>query len=213
MMKIALIGASGFVGKAVLKEASSRSHTVTALVRNPDKVEKLAGVTAKQVDVTDTKALAQAIIGQDVVISAFNGGWGDPDIYNKHLNGSKAIVDAAKAAKVRVIVVGGAGSLLAPDGSQFVDSPDFPAAYKDGALAARDSLKALRSETGLEWSFLSPAFVLSPGERTGKFRYGGDQPVFDANNESKISVEDLAVVLVDEAETAKHTGKRFTVGY
>jgi putative NADH-flavin reductase len=212
-MKIALIGASGFVGKAVLKEASSRGHTVTALVRNPDKVEKLAGVTAKQVDVTDTKALAQALAGQDAVISAFNGGWGDPDIYNKHLNGSKAIADAAKAAKVRVIVVGGAGSLLAPDGSQFVDSPDFPAAYKDGALAARDALKALRSETGLEWSFLSPAFVLSPGERTGKFRYGSDQPVFDANNESKISVEDLAVVLVDEAETAKHTGKRFTVGY
>jgi putative NADH-flavin reductase len=212
-MKIALIGASGFVGAAVLKEASSRGHTVTALVRNPGKVEQLAGVTAKQVDVTDSKALAQALAGQDVVISAFNGGWGDPDIYRKHLEGSKAIADAAKAAKVRVIVVGGAGSLQAPDGSQFVDSPDFPAAYKDGARAARDALKALRNETDLEWSFLSPAFVLAPGERTGKFRYGGDQPVFDAKNESKISVQDLAVALVDEAETPKHTGKRFTVGY
>jgi len=212
-MKIALIGASGFVGAAVLKEAASRGHTVTALVRNPGKVEQLAGVTAKQVDVTDSKALAQALAGQDVVISAFNGGWGDPDIYRKHLEGSKAIADAAKAAKVRVIVVGGAGSLQAPDGSQFVDSPDFPAAYKDGARAARDALKALRNETGLEWSFLSPAFVLAPGERTGKFRYGGDQPVFDAKNESKISVQDLAVALVDEAETPKHTGKRFTVGY
>lgn len=212
-MKIALIGASGFVGGALLREASQRGHSVTAIVRNPAKVAAASGVTAIKGDVNDAKQLAAQIAGHDVVISAFNGGWGDPDIYNKHLAGSRAIVAAAKQAGVRLIVVGGAGSLLAPDGSQIVDSPDFPAAYKDGARAARDALAELRNESGLEWSFVSPAAHIAPGERTGKFRLGGDEPVLDAKGESHVSVEDLAVAILDEAEKPKHTGKRFTLGY
>ncbi|WP_244621678.1 NAD(P)-dependent oxidoreductase [Neomesorhizobium albiziae] len=213
MMKIALIGASGFVGSATLNEALQRGHAVTALVRNPDKVTARAGVAARKVDATDAKALASELAGHEVAISAFNGGWGDPKIYEKHLEGSRAIVAAAKAAGVRLIVIGGAGSLHAPDGSQFVDSPDFPEAYRDGARAARDALAELRGEAGLEWSFLSPAAHMAPGKRTGKFRLGGDQPVLDAKGESHVSVEDLAVAIVDEAETPKHTGKRFTLGY
>ncbi|PWK67579.1 hypothetical protein C8K44_112133 [Aminobacter sp. AP02] len=211
-MKIALIGASGFVGSAVLKEAASRGNKVTAINRNPAKVEKLDGVTAVKADVTDVAALTAAIADADVVVSAFNGGWGDPEIYAKHSAGSKAIVEAAKAAGKRVIIVGGAGSLEI-DGKQLVDGPHFPEAYKDGARAARDALAALRTETGLEWSFISPAIMMAPGVRTGKFRIGGEQPVFDAKGESHISVEDLAVAIVDEAETPKHAGKRFTVGY
>lgn len=211
-MNIALIGASGFVGTTVLKEAASRGHKVTAIVRSPAKVAQLDGVTAVQADANDMEALKAAISGSDVVISAFNGGWGDPDIYAKHLAGSKAIVAAAKAAGKRLIVVGGAGSLEI-DGKQLVDGPNFPDAYKDGARAARDALAALRTETGLEWSFISPAIMMAPGERTAKFRIGSDQPVFDAKGESHISVQDLAVAIVDEAETPKHTGKRFTVGY
>jgi len=212
-MKIALIGASGFVGGALLKEAVSRGHTVTAIVRTPDKVAREKGVSAVKADVTDAKALAALLKGHDVVVSAFNGGWGDPDIYAKHLAGSKAIAEAAEAAGVRLVVIGGAGSLVAPDGSQFVDSPDFPAAYKDGALAARDALEALRQGGWANWTFISPPFTLVPGERTGKFRLGLDNPVFDDKGESHISVEDLAVAAIDEAETPKHTGKRFTVGY
>jgi putative NADH-flavin reductase len=212
IMKLALIGASGFVGNAVLKEAASRGHKVTAIVRTPSKVAAIDGVTTVNADVNDIEALKAAISGSDVVVSAFNGGWGDPDIYAKHLAGSKAIVAAAKAAGKRVIVVGGAGSLEI-DGKQLVDGPHFPEAYKDGARAARDALAALRSETGLEWSFLSPAIMMAPGERTGQFRTGGDQPVFDAKGESHISVEDLAVAIVNEAEAPQHTGKRFTVGY
>ncbi|KQU75329.1 3-beta hydroxysteroid dehydrogenase [Aminobacter sp. DSM 101952] len=211
-MKIALIGASGFVGGAVLKEATSRGHAVSAIVRSPEKVAPLDGVTAVKADVTDAGALKAAIADSDIVISAFNGGWGDPDIYAKHLAGSKAIAAAAKAAGKRVIIVGGAGSLEI-DGKQLVDAPDFPAAYKDGALAARDALAALRKESGLDWSFVSPAILLAPGERTGKFRLGTDQPVFDAKGESRISVEDLAVAILDEAATPKHSGKRFTAGY
>lgn len=211
-MKIALIGASGFVGSAVLKEAVSRGNTVTAIVRDPSKVAKLQGVAAVKADVSDSAALTSAISDADVVISAFNGGWGDPDIYAKHLNGSKAIAAAAKAAGKRVIVIGGAGSLEI-GGKQLVDSPEFPAAYKDGAKAARDALADLRAQDGMEWSFLSPAIHMAPGKRTGTFRLGTDQPVFDANGESHISVEDLAVAIIDEAETPAHTGKRFTVGY
>lgn len=212
-MNIALIGATGFVGSALLKEAVARGHSVTALVRNPAKVATDANVKAVQVDVNDAFALASKLGGHDVVISAFNGGWGDPDIYNKHLGGSKAIVAAAKAAKVRLIVIGGAGSLHAPDGSQFVDSPQFPAAYRDGARAARDALAGLRNGDWQDWSFVSPAAMLAPGERTGKFRLGGDEPVLDANGDSHVSVEDLAVATLDEAETPRHTGKRFTLGY
>ncbi|QPC93429.1 NAD(P)-dependent oxidoreductase [Mesorhizobium sp. INR15] len=212
-MKIALIGASGFVGAAVLKEAIARGHSITAIVRNPDKLAPQAGVSAIKADVSDAKQLGSVLAGHDVVISAFNGGWGDPDIYDKHLHGSRAIVQAAKAAGVRLIVVGGAGSLHAPDGSQFVDSPHFPDAYRDGARAARDALAEIRKEKDIEWSFVSPAAHMAPGDRTAEFRLGGDQPVLDAKGESHISVEDLAVALINEAETPQHTGKRFTLGY
>lgn len=212
-MKIALIGASGFVGGAILKEASARGHHVVAITRHPEKVETLPGVAAVKADAADTQQLADAINGQNVVISAFNGGWGDPDIYNKHLDGSKAIIDAAKQAKARLIMIGGAGSLEAAPGQQLVDSPDFPAEWKAGALAARDALTAIRNERELDWTFISPAIILTPGEKTGTYRLGGDQPVFDGNGESKISVGDLAAAIVDEAEAPKHSRKRFTVGY
>lgn len=212
-MKIALIGASGFVGGAILKEASARGHHVVAITRHPEKVETLPGVAAVKADAADTQQLADAINGQNVVISAFNGGWGDPDIYNKHLDGSKAIIDAAKQAKARLIMIGGAGSLEAAPGQQLVDSPDFPAEWKAGALAARDALTAIRNERELDWTFISPAIILTPGEKTGTYRLGGNQPVFDGNGESKISVGDLAAAIVDEAEAPKHSRKRFTVGY
>jgi putative NADH-flavin reductase len=212
-MKIALIGATGFVGSALLKEAVSRGHRVTAIARRADKIEKTPDVTPRSVEVNDTKALAEAIAGDDVVISAFNGGWGDPDIYNKHRNGSSAISAAAKAAGKRLIAIGGAGSLYAPDGSQFVDSPQFPREWKDGALAARDVLNDLKSDTELDWTFVSPPMVLKPGERSGNYRIAEDNPVFNDQGESTISVADLAVALLDEAEKPKYRRKRFTVGY
>ena len=212
-MRIALIGATGFVGKEVLTEAVSRGHTVTALVRNPEKVEPLAGVTAVKVDASETEALAQALAGHDLVISAFNGGWGDPDLYNKHLNGSRAIAQASEQAGIPLITVGGAGSLHAPDGSQFVDGPDFPADWKPGATAARDALSELKAGSWKNWTFVSPAFQLEPGERHGIYRTGLDSPVVDDEGTSKISAPDLAVAILDEAEMPKHRGRRFTVGY
>lgn len=212
-MKIAIIGATGFVGSALVEEAVSRKHQVSALVRNVGKVEAKPGVTGVQSDVTDTPTLVGLLAGHDVVISAFNGGWENADIYAKHLAGSRSIAEAAKQAGVRLITVGGAGSLIAPDGSQFVDGPEFPAAYKDGASAARDALNELRSGAGLDWSFVSPPFLLVPGERTGQYRLGLDTPVFNAAGQSTISVADLAVAILDEAETPRHRNHRFTVGY
>ena len=212
-MKIALIGATGFVGKEVLTEAVSRGHTVTALSRNPDKLEPIDGVTAAKVDASDAAALAQALAGHDLVISAFNGGWGDPDIYNKHLNGSRAIAAASEQAGIPLITVGGAGSLHAPDGSQFVDGPDFPADYKPGATAARDALSELEAGSWKNWTFVSPAFQLEPGTRRGIYRTGLDSPVVDDEGTSRISAPDLAVAILDEAELPKHRGRRFTAGY
>jgi uncharacterized protein len=213
MAKIALIGATGFVGTALLKEAASRGHSVTALVRHTDKVAKLDNVTAVKTDIFDTDALAKQIAGSDIIISAFNPGWADANIRENHIKGSRSINDAAKKAGVkRLIAVGGAGSLEI-NGHQLVDSPEFPAEWKEGALGARQALNELRDEKDLDWTFVSPAIILQPGERTGKYRLGANEPVFDDKGESKISVEDLAVAIIDEAEQGKHIRKRFTAAY
>ena len=213
MTRIALIGATGFVGAAILKEAAARGHQVTALVRHPEKVEKLANVTAVKADVFDTDALASQLAGHDIVISAYNPGWSDENIRENHINGSRSITEATKKAGIkRLIAIGGAGS-LSINGKQLVDSPEFPAEWKEGALGARQALEDLRGEDQLEWTFVSPAIILQPGERTGKYRLGGDGPVFDDKGESKISVADLAVAILDEAEKGQHIRKRFTAAY
>ena len=213
-MKIALIGATGFVGKEILKEAVARGHEVTALVRNVDNVEKLDGVTAVEADALETAALAAKLKGHDLVISAYNPGWSNPDIKAIHIEANRSIAEATKQAGVkRLIVIGGAGSLHAPDGSQFVDGPHFPAEYKEGALGARQALNDLRGETALDWTFVSPPFSLAPGARTGKYRLGRDEPVFDTGGNSTISVSDLAVAILDETEKPQHVKQRFTVGY
>lgn len=217
-MKIVLIGATGFVGSAVLKELLERGHEVTAVSRHPEKITLDSPLLKKAaIHVEDTGVLADAIRGSDVVISAYNAGWTNPRIYDDYLRGATAIQAAAARSGVRrLIVVGGAGSLLGADGTQLVDSQSFPQAWKPGALAARDYLNTLKQETQLEWTFLSPAIEMNAaagGIRTGTYRTGSDHPVYDANHKSRISVEDLAVALVDEAEHPAHIRKRFTVGY
>jgi len=213
-MKIALIGATGHVGSWILKELMSRGHAVTALVRDPAKLAGNAGVTPVVADVTDAAAVARAVAGHDVVISAYNSGWGDPAIYDKFLAGSRAIVAGAEVAGVgRLLVVGGAGSLEVAPGAQLVDQPQFPAEWKDGALAARDLLTELRGETALDWTFFSPAILSEDGPRTGKYRLGGDQLLVDEKGESRVSWADFAVAVVDEAEAGKHRRTRVAVAY
>ncbi|HKO31979.1 MAG TPA: NAD(P)-dependent oxidoreductase [Nitrospiraceae bacterium] len=213
-MKIALIGATGFVGSAILKEALDRGHEVTAIVRNPDRLTLHAKLHPMKGNVYNEEEVVRLVEGSDAVISAFNPGWSSPDIYGKQVKGAHSIINAVKKTGVkRLLFVGGAGSLEVTPGVQSVDMPGFPTEYKQGALATREALNMLRKETGLEWSFLSPSADLFPGPRTGRFRLGADQLLTNAQGESRISVEDYAMAMIDEVEKPQHIRRRFTVGY
>jgi uncharacterized protein len=213
-MKIALIGATGFVGSAILKEALDRGHEVTAIVRHPEKVQLHAKLQPQKGDVYNEEEMARLVTGQDAVISAFNLGWSNLDIYNQQVKGTRAIVNGVKKAGVkRLLFVGGAGSLEIKPGVQSVDLPEFPKEWKQGSLATREALNLLRKEPTLDWSFLSPSADISPGQRTGKFRLGTDQLLKDAKGESRISTQDYAVAMIDEVEHPAHIRQRFTVGY
>lgn len=215
-MKVAVIGATGFVGKNLVNELANRGHEVLAIARNADNVAEQSQVNAVSVDVNDQEALAKALAGTDVVISAFNPGWTNPNIYADFIKGAEAIQAGVKAAGVpRLIVIGGAGSLYM-EGSQLVDGPGFPAEIKPGATAARDYLNTLKEEEELNWTFFSPAIEMHPGitiGRTGKYRLGLENPVFDENGKCVLSVEDLAIVITDEVESNKHPRQRFTAAY
>ena len=213
-MKIALIGATGFVGSAILEEALDRGHEVTAIVRHPETLTPHPNLHAARGDVYNIDDVARLVAGHDAVISAFNPGWTNPDIYEQQIKGTKTIIAGVKQAGIkRLLFVGGAGSLEVKPGVQSVDLPEFPREWKQGALATREALNLLRQEPQLEWSFLSPSADLSPGQRTGKFRLGRDQLLTDANGQSRISTQDYAMAMLDEVETPAHVRQRFTVGY
>ena len=207
-MKIAIIGATGFIGSGILAESLRRKHDVTAIVRNTGALPSRTGVTLVQGDATNPTGLAPLLSGHDVVISAFNPGKDETGL------GGKSIMDAVKRSGVsRLLVVGGAGTLEVAPGQRLVDQPDFPQEWKEGALRTADVLEQLRAELDLNWVFLSPAAIIAPGERTGKYRIGGDQLLTDRNGESRISVEDYAVAMLDEAEKPQHACARFSVAY
>jgi uncharacterized protein len=213
-MKIALIGATGFVGSAILREALDRGHEVTGIVRHLEKLTPDPKLRPQKGDVSKEEDVARLVLGHDAVISAFNPGWGNPDIYTLQIKGAKAIISGVKKAGIsRLLFVGGAGSLEVKPGVQALDLPEFPSEFKQGALATREVLNLLRKEPSLEWSFLSPSADISPGQRTGKFRLGTDQMLSDANGQSRISTQDYAVAMIDEVEHPVHVRQRFTVGY
>lgn len=216
-MKLALIGATGFVGSAALKELVSRGHNVTAIVRQAGTIEDSDNITPVTVDIMDTAPLAEALVGHDAVISAYNPGWANPNYVEDFARGSQSIQDATKQAGVnRLLVVGGAGSLYTKDGVQLVDTPDFPAELRPKAAAVRDYLNVLKNENDLDWTMISPAVEFgptTPTERRGEYRLGDDEPVVDENGVSTISPADLAVAIVDEIESGTHHKARFTVGY
>lgn len=219
-MQVALIGATGFVGTAILDELLQRGHSVRALVRDAAKLPARPGLTVVQADVQDAQQVQRAVAGADAVISAYNAGWANPNIYADFMRGSRAIVQGVQAAGVpRYLVVGGAGSLWV-NGQQVVDSPDFPAAIKPGAQAARDMLTELQSNTQLDWTLLSPPIGFHGGSpaaalgRTGHYRTGADAPLMQADGQpGDISREDLAVALVDALEQHLHSRARFTVAH
>ena len=215
-MKIALIGATGFVGTAVLAELLQRGHDVTALVRNPARLAAQPKLVAKALDASHADAVAAAVKGHDAAISAFNPGWDVPDLYARFMKGNDAIVAGVEQSGVkRYLVVGGAGSLFVAPGVQMVDTPEFashvPPNIIPGAKAARDALTTLRGNTALDWTFLSPPALLAAGERTGKYRVGGEQLLMAGEAPAGLSVADLAVAIVDEIEAPQHVRARFTV--
>ena len=213
-MKIAIIGASGFVGSSILNELANRNHEITAIARNPKETANAKWVAA---DIFNIDALGETLKGNDVVISAYNPGWSNPNIYNDAIAGAKAIQEAVKKSGVkRFITIGGAGSLFIAPNVQLIDTPQFPKELFDGANAARHYLEIIKEEKDLDWAFFSPAIEMHQGTktgRTGKYRLGLENPVFNEEQRSILSVEDLAVVIADEVESPKHHQVRFTAAY
>ena len=216
MKNVVLIGASGFVGTAILNELLNRGHKVTAIVRDAKKMTvSNPNLTIVEADVTDTDALKEAGKGKDAVISAYNPGWKNPHIYEDTLKNYPLIVESAKQAGVkRLLIVGGAGTLFYAPGKMVMDADDVPAQLLPGIKSLGEFyLNTLRKEKDIDWIFLSPAANMTAGQLTAKFRIGKVDLVVDANGDSNISVEDFAVAMVDELEQEKHHKERFTIGY
>jgi putative NADH-flavin reductase len=204
-MRVALIGASGNVGSRVLAELVSRGHTVTGIARNPEAITARPRVTTAKGDVNEPAALAKALAGHDAVISAVPFRNTNPDI----------LIGAVRSSGVRrFIIVGGAATLLNADGQRLLDTPALER-FKTSPEPAGGALflEAIRKVTDLDWTFFSPAVNFAPGARTGKFRLGGDTVVTDAQGQSRVSMEDYAIALVDELENPRHIRQRFTIGY
>ncbi len=211
-MKLIVFGATGKLGSRIVKEALERGHQVTAVVRDAtrfqDSHERL---TAAIGDVTDAASVAAVVTGHDAVISAVGPTRNSrPELV---VDAARALIDGLTRAGIRRVVVGGgAGSLEVSPGVQLVDTPDFPKEWLDIALAHRDALDVIRA-ADLDWTYISPAAFLQPGERTGKYRIGTDQLLTDEKGESRISMEDLAIAFLDEVEKPRFVRRRMTAAY
>lgn len=214
MTNIAVFGAAGNIGSRIVAEAAGRGHQVTAVTHDPSRITDRRPRIVEG-GVFDADTVSDVLKDQDAVVLALGGAGasGDPELYvragRKLVGALRALGDAAP----RLLVVGGAGSLEAAPGVRVMDDPGFPEAYKPEARAAGRALDFYRTVTDVRWTFLSPAKVIAPGDRTGTYRTGTEQPVEDANGESRISTEDYAVAMIDEIENPRFVGQRFTVGY
>lgn len=215
MKNVAIIGASGFVGSALLKEALNRGHNVTAIVRNPDKIVlEHPNLTIKRGDVMNADTFEELIKGCDTIISAFNPGWSNPMVYRDTQKAYSIIFEGAKKAGIkRILIVGGAGSLLI-DGVRLIDMGMVEETLLPGSKSLAALLYSLREkEKEVDWVFFSPAANIVFGERTGKFRLGKDNLITNTEGKSEISVEDYALAMIDELENPQHHFERFTIGY
>ncbi|GHC76003.1 NAD(P)-dependent oxidoreductase [Streptomyces flavofungini] len=235
-MRIGVIGASGTIGSRVVTEALGRGHQVAAFSRDAARAageERRENVAWASVDALDPASIAAVLPGLDVLVSAFQPGnaakdmadtvrrsIADPTVY---ATAARALLKALEShPRTRLIVIGGAGSLEIAPGVVRADSDELlhatldeiglPRDYAAAVRGHRDALNVLRTSNRL-WTYFSPAEDIAPGERTGRFRVGGDQPVLDAEGRSRISAEDAAVALVDEAELPRFVQRRFTIGY
>jgi hypothetical protein len=216
MKEIVLIGASGFVGSAILNEALDRGHKVEAVVRHPEKITTVhKNLVVTQSDVSFIDNVTEVCKGADAVISAYNPGWKNPEIAEETTRVYRVILEGVRKSGVkRFLVVGGAGSLFVSPGKRLMDSGVIPESFIPALRAlAGIYLNDLVSEKRIDWVFFSPAGNLQPGKRTGKFRLGKDDLIVNETGESKISVQDYAVAMIDEIEKPAHHRERFTIGY
>ena len=220
-MKVVLLAATGRAGRTILSELVSRGHEVTAVARNLDKLPEQLPAAIKRVrdDLDDEARIAEIIKGADAVLSAFGPSGSDPryatdETYTDQLVSvtERAIAAVRKAGVSRLIVVGGCGSLYFSPGVTVLDSGHWPQQYVPIAKSHMKALSALRS-CGINWTYFSPPMLITPGERTGKFRLGGDDLITDVEGNSRVSFEDYAIALVDEVEKPAHERARFTIGY
>lgn len=212
-MRITVFGAAGNVGSRVVTEALSRGHEVTAVVRDSARFPQLHEQARAEVgDASNPEDVARLSAGQDLVIGATRPA---PGSEGDLVKATEGLLAGLAGTGVRLLVVGGAGSLILPgtNGVTVIDGPDFPADWRGIALACNAQLEACRAETEVDWAYLSPSALLEPGTRTGTYRLGTDELLVDADGNSAISMEDLAVVLLDEAERPRHHRTRFTAGY
>jgi len=216
-MKIAVIGSTGFVGTSIVNELRHRKFEVLG-ISNLDKTSTDPNLKYVNLDVNNTAELANPLKGYDVLISAYSAGWANPNYQEDYINSSVSILNAARIAGVaRYIVIGGSGSLYVADGVQAVDTDMFPEEFKTVARAAKAYyLNHLIIEASVEWLYFSPPFEMHPGidkGRTGKYRFGVMHPILDETGKCSISVEDLAVAVVDEMENKNFSKTIYTVGY
>ncbi|MBC8170921.1 MAG: NAD(P)-dependent oxidoreductase [Anaerolineae bacterium] len=212
-MKIAVFGAGGMIGQRIVNEALARGHEVTAVVRDPAKFTPVsADVKVVKGDVLDSDSVAAAVAGQDVVVSSVGPAHDGSSTPRLLVNSAHTLIVGLKQAGVsRLLIVGGAGSLEVAPGLKLFDTPDFPEAWRPMAKEHGEGLEVYRASTDLDWTFISPAIMIAPGERTGNYQQGFDQLLMDAQGESKISCEDYAVALLDEVEQGQFKRRRITV--
>ncbi|MFI6344929.1 NAD(P)-dependent oxidoreductase [Streptomyces sp. NPDC050560] len=211
MLRITVFGAGGRVGARVVAEALARGHRVTAVVRDAARpAGPHPGAVSAVGDASDPAAVEALSADADVVVGAIRPA---PGREHELAPVAAALLKGTAAAGSRLLLVGGAGSLLLPDGTALADSPDFPPDWLPIARACDEQLAVCRAAHEGDWAYLSPAALLEPGARTGRFRLGGDALLTDAAGVSALSMEDLAVALLDEAEHPRHHNTRFTAAY
>ncbi|MGG3497245.1 NAD(P)-dependent oxidoreductase [Peribacillus simplex] len=208
-MKIGIIGASGKAGSMILKEALTRGHEVTAIVRDQAKVQ-IQGASVQEKDLFDLKA--EDIKAFDVVVNAFGAAPGKEHL---HVDAGKILIDAMKGApQTTLIVVGGAGSLFVDEAKtiRVLETPEFPKEYFATAYNQSKNLEDLNNATGIQWTFISPSAFFDPqGNRTGEYKLGKDNLLVNSKGESYVSYADFALAVLDEIENPQHINQRFTV--
>jgi putative NADH-flavin reductase len=211
-MRLIVFGANGALGRRLVAECLERGLEVSASVRDPSRFEGVSReINVVTADATDPAAVAAVASGHDVALSAVTQ-HSRPQVLSEVAAG--LLAGLSQAGVGRLVVAGGAGSLEAEPGLRLMDTPDFPEDWKPEAQAHADALDLLRdADTDVDWTYVSPGALLEPGERTGAYRTGDDALLTGEDGRSRITMEDFAIAMVDEAVEPRHPRRRFTAAY